>query len=84
MLISAIIERDCQQAITDLTQIVAAVEIDAKTAKSLRIAGSTAGLRIIRHYKNIRNEILEISETIYPAERMSLLTQMRRTKKAGS
>jgi GntR family transcriptional regulator len=81
MLISAIIERDCHQVITDLTQIVAAVDIHAETAKALRITSGTAGLRIIRHYKNIRNEILEISETIYPAERVSLLTQMRRTKK---
>ncbi|MEH2474091.1 GntR family transcriptional regulator [Nitrobacteraceae bacterium AZCC 2161] len=83
MLISSIIERECEQLITDLTQIVTAVVIDDATADALKLGPGQAGLRIVRHYKNMRNEILEISETIYPADRMSLLTQMRLTKRTG-
>ena len=39
------------------------------------------GLRVLRHYKNIKNELLEISETVYPAERRTLLTQLRRKRR---
>jgi GntR family transcriptional regulator len=83
MLISSMIERECDQVITDLTQIVTAVLIDDATADVLKRGRGLAGLRIVRHYKNMRNDILEISETIYPADRISLLTQMRRTKRTG-
>ncbi|MFJ1259668.1 GntR family transcriptional regulator [Cupriavidus sp. CuC1] len=80
-LISSIIETACDEGITDLVQIADAVLIDKPTSQALKVDENSAGLRIVRHYKNIRNEILEISETIYPAERRSLLTQMRRTRR---
>lgn len=83
VLISSLIEGRCGESITDVVQIADAVLIDAAVAAALEIPKDSAGLRVLRHYKNIKNELLEISETVYPAERRSLLTQLRRTRRGS-
>jgi len=82
-LISSIIETTCDESITDIVQIADAVLIDKPASHLLDVDENSAGLRIIRHYKNIKNEICEISETVYPAECRSLLTKMRRTRRGS-
>ncbi|SFP91866.1 GntR family transcriptional regulator [Variovorax sp. 770b2] len=83
VLISSMIEGRCNESITDVVQIADAVLIDAAMAAALQVPKGSAGLRVLRHYKNIKNELLEISETVYPAERRSLLTQLRRTRRGS-
>lgn len=82
-LISSIIETQCGESITDVVQIADAVLLDAAVAQTFGIAEKSAGLRIVRHYKNNRNELLEISETVYPGGRNSLLTHLRRTRRGS-
>lgn len=78
-LISSIIERDCGEIITELVQIVTALALGADAAEMLGRPSGSAGLQIIRHYKNSRNEILIMSETLYAEGRLNLLTRLRRT-----
>lgn len=82
-LISSILENRCGESITDVVQIADAVLLDAADAHALGVAANSAGLRIVRHYKNIKNELLEISETVYPAGQRSLLTQLRRIRRGA-
>jgi hypothetical protein len=73
-LISSIIERDCGQRITDVTQMVTAITLDSEAGAALRMPPGSAGLQIIRHYKNLKNEILSISETVYGEGHINLVT----------
>lgn len=80
ILISSLIERECGQAISEIRQIVSGVLIDAQLAKQLNAEPGSAGLRMIRHYKDAKGKILEITETIYPADRGIVSFQLKRGK----
>jgi len=79
-LISSMIERECGQTITEIRQTVFGTLIDAPMAEALATTPGGAGLRILRHYKDAGNKILEISETVYPADRVSVSFQLKRNK----
>lgn len=78
ILVSSMIEDDCGKSITSIRQTVFGTLINDPVAKTLGVAAGGAGLRILRHYKDSSQRILEITETIYPAERVSVSFQLRR------
>lgn len=79
-LVSALIERECGVAIAEIRQVINAVLIDTALAALLDTRPGTAGLRLIRHYKDAAGKILEITDTIYPADRVSVAFQLKRSR----
>ncbi|HUH60107.1 MAG TPA: GntR family transcriptional regulator [Candidimonas sp.] len=80
ILVSSLIEQECGQSIAEVRQIISGTLIDPKLAQALNTQANSAGLRVVRHYKDQHGKILEITETIYPAERVSVSLQLRRGK----
>lgn len=44
----------------------------------LGVTPGSAGMRLLRHYKDAAGKILEITDTIYPASRISITHQLKR------
>lgn len=80
VLVSALIERECGIAIAEIRQIITGVLIDAALATQLGAEAGSAGLRLIRHYKDAAGKIVEITDTVYPADRVSVAFQLRRSR----
>jgi GntR family transcriptional regulator len=80
VLVATLLERECGQAIEEVHQQVSATLLDEAMARALKTDPSTAALRILRHYKANPMEILEITDTIYPADRVTVSTRLRRTR----
>lgn len=82
-LVSALIERERATAISEIRQVITATLIDAPLAGQLGVEPGSAGLRLIRHYKDAAGKILEITDTIYPSDRVSVAFQLKRSRAAG-
>lgn len=80
VLVATLLERECGQSIEEVDQHVFATLLDDTLATALGAAPGGPALRVLRHYKAAKNTILEITETIYPGDRMSISTQLRRTR----
>lgn len=80
VLVSALIERERATAIAEIRQVVTATLIDDALATQLGVPAGSAGLRMVRHYKDSAGKILEITDTIYPADRVSVAFQLKRTR----
>ncbi|MEM5275982.1 GntR family transcriptional regulator [Cupriavidus taiwanensis] len=80
VMVSALIERECAIVISEIRQLVTAVLIASPLAEQLVVAPDSAGLRLVRHYKDAFGRILEITDTIYPADRVSVAFQLKRGK----
>ncbi|QUN32748.1 GntR family transcriptional regulator (plasmid) [Cupriavidus sp. KK10] len=80
VLVSGLIEREYAVAIAEIRQVVTATLIDAPLAGQLGVDAGSAGLRLIRHYKDASGRILEITDTIYPADRVSIAFQLKRSR----
>ena len=81
-LISSILEKECGQSIAEIRQVVFGLTIEGELAERLGVKSGSAGLRVLRHYKDDSNRIYEITETINPAERASVSFQFRRASQA--
>ncbi|QBY56269.1 GntR family transcriptional regulator [Cupriavidus oxalaticus] len=77
-LVSEIIERERGMAIDEIRQIVTAVVIAEPLATKLGVQPGSAGLHLVRHYKRA-GKILEISDTVYPADRTSVTFHLKRS-----
>lgn len=82
-LVSAMLERESGQPFDEIRQIVRGVLIDAALAKRLKVEPASAGLRLVRHYRRQDGRILEISDTRYPADRVSVSFQLKRGRLPG-
>jgi DNA-binding GntR family transcriptional regulator len=78
-LVSTLIEREYDQAIAEICQWVTGTLIEEPLAGKLGVAPNSAGLRLVRHYKDSAGHILELTDTIYPADRVSVAFQLKRT-----
>jgi len=83
MLVSALIERECGQAIAEIRQVMTAQLIDEALAGVLGVAPASAAMRLVRQYKNSAGRILEITDTCYPADRVSVSFQLKRATSQG-
>ncbi|MGD9944947.1 MAG: GntR family transcriptional regulator [Burkholderiaceae bacterium] len=77
-LVSDIIEREYGQRVAEVRQIVYGTLIEDPLARTLGVAAGSAGLRILRHYKDDSQRMLEVTETISPADRVSVSVRLRR------
>lgn len=82
-LISALIESECGREIVEIRQMISATEISEKIAEALKVPVGSSALSIIRHYKEKSGQILEISETTYPAGRVTISSQLKRGSRSG-
>ncbi len=79
-LVASLLERECGQSIEEVHQQVSAMLMDEDIARALKADPASAALCILRHYKANRSDILEITETIYPSDRVHVVTRLRRSK----
>ncbi|CAB3795679.1 hypothetical protein LMG28688_04159 [Paraburkholderia caffeinitolerans] len=78
VLVSFLIERETGRAIAEIHQVVTATLIEAPLAEVLGVPAGSAGMRLLRHYKDAAGKILEITDTIYPASRIAIAHQLKR------
>ena len=78
LMISDILESVCGVRISEVRQTVFGVLIDRETALRLNVEENSAGLRILRHYRDEQGQIVELTETLYPASRISVSTHLKR------
>ncbi len=79
-LVSSLIERERAIAIAEIRQMVIGTLIEPSLAARLGVEANSAGLRLIRHYKDAAGKILEITDTIYPADRVTVSFQLKRSR----
>jgi DNA-binding GntR family transcriptional regulator len=82
-LVSSLIERECGQPIAEIRQVVTGTLIESPLAGTLGVEAGSAGLRLVRHYKGASGRILEITDTCYPADRVSVSFQLKRGRAPG-
>jgi GntR family transcriptional regulator len=80
VLVSSLIEREFGLAIAEIRQVVSGMLIEAPLANVLGVEPGSAGLRLVRQYKSAAGRILEITDTCYPADRVSVSFQFKRSK----
>jgi DNA-binding GntR family transcriptional regulator len=80
VLVSSLIEREFGMAIAEIRQVVSGMLIEAPLANILGVEPRSAGLRLVRQYKSAGGRILEITDTCYPADRVSVSFQLKRSK----
>jgi DNA-binding GntR family transcriptional regulator len=78
VLVSSLIEREFGLAIAEIRQVVSGMLIEAPLANVLGVKPGSAGLRLVRQYKSAGGRILEITDTCYPADRVSVSFQLKR------
>lgn len=82
VLVSAFLERECGQSIDEVRQTIQATLLDGELAALLDAPAGSPALRVLRHYKTTQQRLIEITETIYPAARMSVTSTLRRNRGA--
>lgn len=80
VLISNLIEEHYGRAIVRVQQRVEAMLMPAHLAIDLQAEEGSAALRITRRYYDTEGELLEISRTVHPANRFTLVTEMSRNQ----
>lgn len=81
--IARLIEQHYGRAIAVIDQQVRAVALTAELAHALKAQVGSAGLQIIRHYREENGDLMAVAETIHPHDRFTLVTQLRRDRAAG-
>ncbi|WP_296234478.1 GntR family transcriptional regulator [Pseudomonas sp. UBA4617] len=82
-LIAELIEQRYGRAIAWVEQQVRAVLLTAPIAHALKAEAGAAALNIIRHYREENGDLMAVAETVLPADRFTLISQMRRDRSAG-
>jgi GntR family transcriptional regulator len=78
-LISDLIESRYGRPITVVEQEVRGCLIPDELAEPLRVKAGGPGLRIIRRYRDMANELVELSVSVHPADRYAFKMKLRRT-----
>jgi DNA-binding GntR family transcriptional regulator len=74
----ALIERDFKVRIDRVEQVITAVALDEHDAANLGVAAGTPGLAIRRSYFDERDRVVEMAETVHPADRFTYRMELRR------
>ncbi|MCB9960512.1 MAG: GntR family transcriptional regulator [Hyphomonas sp.] len=77
-LIFTLLEREFGVDIVEIRQTISVASLSEEAAEALEAEPNSAGLSIVRHFKDINGEIVEISETIYPSDRISISSRISR------
>ncbi len=79
-LITTILERECGVAIAEIRQTITVTALPEVAAIALDAKAGAPGVSIVRHFRDRNGKILEISETVYPGDRISISTRLRKSK----
>ncbi len=79
-LIASLIGKVFANSIESVDQEMSPVQLTPKLDATLKSPHGDMGLNIIRQYRNQNGEIISVSETIYPRDRLKLVMQMTRSK----
>jgi GntR family transcriptional regulator len=77
-LIAALIGRTFSKEIHRVDQEVRPFQLSGKLAKLLNTQPGSLALNIIRQYRDAQGELIAVSENFYPADRFTLVMQMKR------
>lgn len=80
MLISSLIESRYGRRITEIRQEIGAISATEQMASALRVTIGAPLLRIVRRYSDAADRIFEVSISVHPPERFSVLMRMRRSE----
>ncbi len=80
VLISSLIETRYGRRIAHIRQIVDAIAVPAEKAKALQAEPGSPALKIVRRYLDAANEAFEITVSMYPAGRLTLSTELKRSR----
>lgn len=80
VLLSTLIEKEYGEKCLEVTQKISAVPLPEEAAQYLQAPAGQPSLRILRHYKGLRRNILEISESYHPGDRYALTINMRNNR----
>ena len=73
-----LIERDFGVRIERVEQMITAVALDEHDAANLGVAAGTPGLSIRRSYFDERGRLVEMADTVHPADRFTYRMELRR------
>lgn len=76
--VHAAIEQQFGEVVVAVEQEIRAVAITRAMAQALGVKAGSPGLWVCRKYRNRRNELIEMSISIHPADRFSYSTVLRR------
>lgn len=79
-LVSSLIESRHGRRIARIQQVVDAAAVPEAMAQALQADAGSPALKIVRRYLDAANEAFEISLSIYPAGRLSLSTELKRSR----
>lgn len=82
-LIASLIEAHFGRTIAVVDQQVRGVVLDDALALALDAPCGSPGLNILRQYRDAEGVAMTVSETVHPADRFTLVTQMRRDRNPG-
>lgn len=74
----ALIERNYKKSIERVEQDIHAVVLDASDAANLNAKQGAPALRVVRRYYGDDGQLLEVADSVHPADRFSYHMQMRK------
>ncbi len=77
ILLATLIEKEYGEKCTEVYQKISAVPLPVEAAIHLNAEPGIPSLRILRHYKNNENKLLEVSESYHPGNRFCLTFNMK-------
>lgn len=77
-LISNLLEQAYSVAFSEIRQIISVATLSEAAARSLGCDPGSSALKLVRHFKDLAGQVLVISETIYPGERVQISTRIQR------
>lgn len=77
-LVATLIEQKYGHLVVDIRQDVTAVALPAHLAEALRAEAGSPALRLVRRYLAATGTVIEISDTIHPADRFTASSRLTR------
>jgi GntR family transcriptional regulator len=81
VLVSSLIETRYGRCISRIRQVIDATAVPKAMAEALKVEPGSPALKVIRRYLDAAGEAFEISMSVYPAGRMTLSTDLQRSRK---
>lgn len=78
-LVSTLLERECGVVIVEIRQTISVCALTDQAAAALDAEPGSPGLSVIRQFKDQAGRTIEISETTYPGDRISISSRLRRS-----
>ncbi|MCH4269691.1 MAG: GntR family transcriptional regulator [Brevundimonas sp.] len=77
-LISSLLEQAYDVAFSEIRQTISVATLSESAARALGCEPGSSALKLLRHFKDRKGEVLLISETLYPGGRVQISTRIQR------